>query len=121
MLNELIDSSAKCYHIIECNNNRNNMANDMNANESEDISISVSVRLNKHYINRDTTHVDNDQPISHSFKCSQSDRSVDTTVETIVEKCISFTIDIMKQKSKQILICLVLAIIVTLLAALHSG
>ena len=113
MLNELIDSSAKCYHIIECNNNTNNMANDIN---ETDISVSINVRLNKQFINRETTDEDNHSP-NHSIKCNQSDRSV----ETIVQKCISLSTDIMKQKSKQILICLVLAIIVTLLAALHDG
>ena len=97
------------------------MANDMNANESDEQCISVRVRLNKSNPNPDTRpsanlskHLEDNY---ETYVCSESKQSIDSSVE----KCIAFALKTMKQKSKQILICIVFAIIATLLAALRNG
>ncbi|CAG2104275.1 unnamed protein product [Medioppia subpectinata] len=129
-----------CYSIdIECNDN--NMANEMNAN---DISISVRVRPNKSYTNLTTgaAHVANhcghtDITADHSTPATEhttphdpnhrnhcnhrNDEITRPALSSHVNTCAKFVMDLMGQKSKLAMVALVLAVIVTLLAAIHSG
>ena len=112
----LTDSSAKCYYTIECTDN---MANNLNG---EDISISVNVRLNKSEASRETTEdvadVDTDSKDTHDI----DDCSKEPSIEAIVDKCLSIhDLFKMKNKSKQVLIAVILGVVATLMVALHTG
>jgi len=81
---------------------------------SDDESISVSVRLRpKHHFK---TNADND--CKHETYVKSSKVSLKTRFTQFVKHLIISFIEIMRQKSKQI--CFTLALIITLLAAIHN-
>ncbi|CAG2180469.1 unnamed protein product, partial [Oppiella nova] len=96
----------------------------------------VRVRPNKscnNYSNDRLTHVED----NHCHDCTDTTDSAHvkhaddnhrpdhtsrpSTGERPLKRCHTFIAHIMRQKSKQVLVCLVLAIIVTLLAAINNG
>ncbi|XP_054168129.1 thioredoxin domain-containing protein 11-like [Oppia nitens] len=112
---------------IECNNNNNNNNNNNMANELNENDISISVRLrpyksfNNHCISSDVSTDDNNTHINNNINNNNNNTNDNNIIDNNIidnKKKSWFT---MRDGIKQTLICLVLAIGVTILAALHNG
>jgi len=111
-VNAIVSDSTALNANISNHSNSQNMAND-DCTQDETISVSVRIRLNNTLMN-----VDNSSD-KQTYVSSESKQSVKTRLKQTISYFIIGFIEIMKQKSKQI--CLILALIITLFAIIHSG